>query len=394
MSVTFKDLGVSDFFTNHLKLKDIITPTPIQELVIPKILEGETPLILSNTGSGKSLAYLLPLLQRLKLDSGRVEMLILVPTRELAQQVGATIDMLYGEEGVSYAAVIHGSVAYEAQIELLKAKPSIIVATVGRLKDLMAQGELSIDGVGAFVLDEVDQMLDMGFGDDVVSLARCRRSDCCSCFVSATMNDKIFEIISSIDSRVECMEIVSNSKIVSEVVQRAYYCEKNYMDNLLIHILRKRESGATIVFTRSRSMADRLAEVITANGLVAEAFHSERSQKARDYILERFRSGETPIIVATDVMARGVDIENIAYVINYGLPLNADLYIHRIGRTARAGRFGTALTICEPNDMDLLMSIQKSIRKTIEVDNSHPFYTSSVTKMLVGLGKGRKKKIR
>ncbi len=382
----FEDLGVYTSFVERLTALDVLEPTAIQQVVIPKLLERKSLLAASQTGSGKTLAYLLPLLQLL--SSGayekKIDMVILLPTRELARQVADVVQMLCIDSGVT-SAVIYGGVPYQQQIDALAALPSVLIATVGRLKDLLSQGVLELYDVEYFVLDEVDQMLDLGFGDSVLELAQCRKEGGVSCFFSATVGSDVCEVVDRMESDLDKINIATDTFVVDDIVHSAYYVERRLMCNLLLHILRSEKPKCTIVFTRSRNMADMVTKQLCDNGMVAESFHSERSQSAREYILARFKSGETPIVVATDVMSRGIDLDNVECVINYGLPQSAELYIHRVGRTGRAGRSGKAISMCEPTDYELLGSIQKMMKRSIPITTNHPYHTQEVTKVLSGL---------
>ena len=390
----FKTLGIQQDLVEQLNLLNISEPTPIQKSVIPKILSHQNIVASSQTGSGKTLAYLLPLLQGIKnnLHQEKVEVLVLVPTRELAQQIGAVCSTLCGKLELN-TSIIYGGVPYEQQIKSLAKNPSIVIATPGRLMDLLEQQAIELSDVNYFVLDEVDQMLDLGFKDAILQLAKLRQKNAQTCCFSATVKKDIKELINNFISNIEFITIENQKIAVERIEQSAYYVERSMMDHLLLHLLRKEKSEHAIVFTRSRSMADRITKLLREHHFSAEAFHSDRTQAAREYILGRFKSGETSLLIATDVMARGIDVDHITHIFNYGLPQNTELYIHRIGRTARAGRNGKAISLCEPTEKALLGEIQKLMKQSIPILLSHPFMTVAVTKILSDLtASGKKKK--
>ncbi len=379
----FNKLGVDLTLIEQLAELNISDPTPIQEVVVPRILSHHSILATSQTGSGKTLAYLLPIIQQLTTNcrQGQIDALILVPTRELAQQVGSVCGELCRKIELTHT-VIYGGIPYQLQKKALAKRPNIIIATPGRLIDLVTQKAVELMGLSYFVLDEVDQMVDLGFKDSILMLSKYRSENGITCCFSATVPEPIIEVITEISNNIEHIKIENQKLAVELIEQSAYYVEHDLMDPLLIHLLRGETPQHAIVFTRSRKMADRLTTALIENDMVAEAFHSERSQTAREHILNRFKQGQTAILVATDVMARGIDVDHITHVFNYGLPQNPELYIHRIGRTARAGRAGKAITLCEPREQALLGSVQKLMKQCIPLVMNHPFVTSEVTKVL------------
>lgn len=389
----FENIGVSSQVVELLSERGLEHPTSVQSEVIPRVLSKESLLVVSGTGSGKTLAYVAPIVSSLQLvvrEGSGVDVVVLVPTRELALQVGSQFDMLCSGVGIP-TSIIYGGVSYQEQRESLALAPRVVVSTVGRMKDLIEQQILRLEDVGCFVLDEVDQMLDMGFGDDVRELASCRCVGSLSLFFSATMNSEVEGVVKELCEDVAVVDMSCGSMVAKDVEHYLYYVERRLMGALLLHILKIEGCGQTIIFTRSRGMADKVAQQLQEHGFVAEAFHSERSQGAREHILERFRSGETPLIVATDVMARGIDVVGVSHVINYGVPQTPELYIHRVGRTARAGRSGKAITMCEPTDLQLMGAVQKHMRLSAKVVTNHPCHTQEVTKILSGLGAAPKR---
>lgn len=388
----FKELGVEGRLVACLAGMGISAATDVQCGVIPVVMGGGSVVATSRTGSGKSLAYLLPLVQRLQGSGegcavGSVSALILTPTRELAQQVGAVCANLTSGTDISVV-TIYGGVEYEPQRVALAALPDIVVATPGRLLDLMQQGAVRCDALQFFILDEMDQMLNLGFRDAIFSLAEGRKGDAQTLCFSATLNDDIQQLIDTLFTgeyhRVNC----GDNMAVAEITQQGYYVTMEMMDHLLLHLLGSDKPKRAILFTRSRGMADRVAELLCIRGFMAEAMHSERSQTAREHILERFRCGETTILVATDVVARGIDVVDVDYVYNYGMPLEPQQYLHRIGRTGRAGHSGVAVTLSPPTESDLVVAACKLMRKNIPMSVNHAFVTPDLQRQIATPAKG------
>ncbi len=377
--MTFQELGVAASLIDILEGEGIVVPTQIQAEVIPTAAKGESLVAISQTGSGKTLSYLLPALARLS-NGGVKGMLVLAPTRELAQQIASVCDIIRGD--VSYT-TIYGGVEYAPQIAALATKPDIIISTPGRLIDLIEQNALLATSFDIFVLDEVDQMLDLGFRDAIARLAQLRSNASQLLCFSATSPQGVQSIIEELAPDINYITAQGQRVAVEKIEQRGYFVEQKMMDPLLIHVIRNEKPHRTILFSRSRKMADRLATLLTENGFNAEAMHSDRSQKAREYILERFKSGETQIIVATDIIARGIDIDDVTHVINYGLPQQAQQYIHRIGRTARSGRSGVAITLCIPDDRLLLDETCRMMKQHIVMSTDHPYQSYELTKALM-----------
>ena len=398
---TFQSLNItSSSVIQQLKKIGFTTPTPIQTGTIPVISEGKDTLAFSPTGSGKTGAFILPLVDRLISSVNTQEpfpyALILVPTRELALQV-ADFYNNFTNEIVSECATIYGGVAYEQQIEALAKEPRVIIATPGRLIDLMEQKKVDISKIRYLVLDEVDQMVDMGFRDAIYYIASQRNPSSCQtiCF-SATFDENTQTLLTPLMQQPEIVNLLSTSYNLDNISQEVYIVERTMMNQLMYHLIRRENPQQAIIFTRSRKMADIFARELSEAGFPAEAFHSDRSQAAREYILQRFRNIETNIIVATDVMARGIDIDTVTHVFNYGLPQMPELYTHRIGRTGRNGREGKALSVCELQELDLLTNIEKHMKKSISRQLNHPFATMAVTKALMEANspKAKKKKKR
>lgn len=375
--MNFKDLGIEVRLVESLSKNNIIEPTKIQQLVIPRILQGGNLVVRSQTGSGKTLAYLLPLFE--KLSSERL--LILVPTRELAQQVGRVCN-LYADVPI---AVIYGGVEYDSQCEAFANNPQVVIATPGRLQDLIERGVAKISGFQNFVLDEVDQMVDMGFREPIMELAKLRGEGCQSLFFSATLPGDVMAILESLSSDVEVVSCDCQPLAAQQITQWGYYVEQSMMDQLLLHLLRTKTPDKSIVFCRSKKMADRLTTILKGSSFAAEAIHSDRSQAAREHIMRRFTQGETTILVATDLMARGIDVDGVTHVFNYGLSQNPEQYIHRIGRTGRAGASGEAVSLICPDEKSLLDATCALMRQPVQIVTNHPYMTTAVTTMLSGV---------
>lgn len=370
-----KTLGLDDNLVAALTVQNITFPTQIQRLAIPRILSGESLIVKSPTGSGKSLAYLLPMLQILTTRDLESQMLVLLPTRELAQQVGRVLESLGSSVSM---AVIHGGVDYDLQKEVLSRNPRVIIATPGRLQDIISQDIIILNLIRYFILDEVDQMVDLGFRQPIVELSRLRVEGAQSLCFSATISELVGEVMGEFP----IIEDESLPLAAQSIEQSGYFVEQSMMEHLLLHLLRSKNPSRAIIFCRSRKMADRLAELLRASSFAAEAIHSDRSQAARDYIFARFRGGETQLLVASDIVARGIDVEGVSHIFNFGLPLTPDQYIHRIGRTGRAGASGEAITLICPDEYNLLRGICGLMRQNIPINNTHPYMTPAVTRQL------------
>ncbi len=388
----FNELSIEQRLHPILQGMGISSATLVQQRVIPAALSGECVLAISNTGSGKSLAYLLPLVQRLAAEgmSGGVRAIVLAPTRELAMQIWQVANKLCGAVGLRVAA-IYGGVEYAGQRAAISDGVDIVVATPGRLMDLVRMGDLVSDGLSVLVLDEVDQMLDLGFREDVLTVASwCVKRAQVLC-LSATKSDALSDLLPMIMpqgySSLECNDGVL---ALAEIVQDGYYVTADMMDHLLLYLLRRDAPTRAIIFTRSRSMADRLTKLLAENGIAAEAMHSDRTQAAREHILERFRCGECAILVATDVVARGIDIADVERVYNYGMPLEVQQYIHRIGRTGRGGASGFATLLSVPEDSALVSQVCKLMRCNIKMSITHPYVKADMQR-LVQLGANTQK---
>jgi ATP-dependent RNA helicase RhlE len=343
-------------------------PTPIQARAISPVLQGRDLLGCAQTGTGKTAAFVLPLLQRLARTarSGRVRALVVAPTRELAAQIDERITAYGRHVGIRHA-VIYGGVGQRAQEDALRQRPDILVATPGRLLDLMEQGFIRLDAVEVLVLDEADRMLDMGFIHDVKRIVAAVPKNRQTLLFSATMPTEIARLVASVlrdPIRVDVEPDVTTAERVDHCV---YFVSRSDKRALLERLIREEGATRSIVFTRTKHGANRLAQQLDRAGIVALAIHGNKSQGARERALEGFRLGTVPVLVATDLAARGIDVEGITHVFNFDLPNVPECYVHRIGRTGRAGASGRAIAFCDPEERPLLRDIERFVKKPIPV---------------------------
>ena len=354
-------------------------PTPIQQQAIPQILAGKDLLGCAQTGTGKTAAFTLPMLQALsqapgRTTSGRPRALILTPTRELAAQIGDSIKT-YGRHLSMRHTVIFGGVGAQPQVQALQRGVDIVVATPGRLIDLMGQGRVMLDRIEIFVLDEADRMLDMGFIPAVRKvLARLpkRRH---SLFFSATMPPVVAALAKDMLHDPVQISITPEQPTVERIAQRILFVDKGNKDELLHALISEHGMDKVLVFTRTRHGADKVVRKLQQSGVSASAIHGSKSQSARTQALHGFKVGRVRALVATDIAARGLDVDGITHVVNYDLPEEPETYVHRIGRTARAGTDGDAVSFCAATERNWLRSIEKLIRKPIAVDSAHPYHS-------------------
>jgi ATP-dependent RNA helicase RhlE len=376
--MTFESLGLSQSLLNALKKEGYETPTPIQAQAIPLVLEGHDVLGCAQTGTGKTAAFALPLLQilaqtKVPHSSKRpIRALILTPTRELAMQIKESFDA-YGNFMGFKNLVIFGGVGQNTQTDGLRAGVDILVATPGRLLDLMQQGFISLNDVGIFVLDEADRMLDMGFLNDVKRIIAKLPQKRQTLFFSATMAPDILKLASGILNNPKKVEVTPISSTAQTVQQAVYFVEKDYKKKLLIHLLKDKEIKTMLVFTRTKHGANRLAQDLFRFGIEADAIHGNKSQSARQRALDNFKSGELRVLVATDIAARGIDVDSLSHVVNYELPNIPETYVHRIGRTGRAGASGIAISFCDTEEREYLRDIQKLIELQIPLVSPHSY---------------------
>ncbi|MDH6355187.1 ATP-dependent RNA helicase RhlE [Dysgonomonas sp. PH5-45] len=367
--MTFKELDIIEPILKALNEKEYITPTPIQQQAIKPALDNRDILGLAQTGTGKTAAFSLPIIQQLYLNKNNgekknIKALILTPTRELAIQINDCLNDYTQYTGIRHC-VIYGGVKQNAQVNELKAGIDILVATPGRLLDLMSQGIISLNSIRHFVLDEADRMLDMGFIHDIKRLLPKLPKKKQTLFFSATMPSSIATLSRSILHNPVKVEVTPASSVVDTIEQRLYFVEKTEKKDLLISLLKKDKEKSALIFSRTKHGADRIARILSKAGIGSAAIHGNKSQNARQRALSDFKSHEIQALIATDIAARGIDINNLELVINYDLPDVAETYIHRIGRTGRAGNTGVAMTFCANEERGMLKDIQKLTGKKL-----------------------------
>ncbi len=367
---SFKELNISEPILKALVLKKYETPTPIQEKAIPVALNGQDLLGIAQTGTGKTAAFAIPIIQKLNqpLPKGQkreIKALILTPTRELAIQIDECFSDYSKYTGLRHT-VIFGGVSQIPQIEKLKNGIDILIATPGRLLDLINQKYITLEHISHFILDEADRMLDMGFIHDIKRLLPMLPKRKQTLFFSATMPPAIANLSKSILHNPVKVEVTPVSSTVNTINQHLYFVEKPQKSSLLINILKKEEDKSALVFSRTKHGADRIARVLNKEGIFCEAIHGNKTQGARQRALTNFKSGKMRVIIATDIAARGIDIKNLEIVINYDMPDMAETYVHRIGRTGRAGKTGTALSFCSQEERAMIKDIQKLTGKKLK----------------------------
>ena len=370
--VTFSALGVAEPILRALAAENYTIPTPIQARAIPALLAGRDLLGIAQTGTGKTAAFGLPLLQ--KLSVGHVpprpreaKSLILAPTRELAVQIGDSLKT-YGRHLNLKIAVILGGVSQNSQINATKNGVDILVATPGRLLDLVNQRHIKLDTVSTFIVDEADRMLDMGFIRDVRKITAILPKQRQSMLFSATMPDDVVKLVGDMLHQPERIEVTPQGKTVDRVTQKLFFVPTMQKRQLLIEMLKDLAMYRVIVFTRTKHGANKVAEHLNKNGVQSDAIHGNKSQNARQRALDTFRSGNLRVLVATDIAARGIDIDDISHVVNFELPNEPESYVHRIGRTARAGAGGAAISFCDGSEKGYLRDIERLTRMKIEVE--------------------------
>ena len=379
----FKDLSLIEPLLRALATEGYEHPTPIQEQSIPIILQRRDLLGCAQTGTGKTAAFALPILQLLhtkqpaKPGSKAIRCLILTPTRELAIQIDESI-AAYGRHTNFRHLVVFGGVSQFSQTESLKRGCDILVATPGRLLDLMNQGYISLRDIEIFVLDEADRMLDMGFIHDVKKVIAKLPSQRQTLFFSATMPPEISNLANSILTDPLRVEVTPVSSTAEKVAQALYFVDKANKKHLLQHLLTNSDVRSVLVFTRTKHGANKVVGDLVKSGTKAEAIHGNKSQNARQAALENFKKGKIRVLVATDIAARGIDIEELSHVINYELPNIPETYVHRIGRTGRAGASGIALSFCESEEIPYLKDIQKLTGQLIPIEEEHPYAANLV----------------
>lgn len=374
----FEDLGIIPPILRALKEKNYEEPTPIQAQAIPMVLKRNDLLGCAQTGTGKTAAFAVPIVQLVhrieSKEKGKPSLraLIITPTRELAIQIGENLEA-YSKHTIAKHAVIFGGVSQHPQVEKIKKGVHILVATPGRLLDLIDQGILRLDTIKLFVLDEADRMLDMGFIHDIRKILKLLPQKRQSLFFSATMPDNIEKLSKSILSNPKKVEVSPVSSTAETVQQLLYYTNRTSKKDLLLHILENPHMNQVLLFARTKRGADRIARNLSKKKIKAAAIHGDKSQNQRQKALKQFKEGSVRVLVATDIAARGIDIDKLQYVINYDIPNIAETYVHRIGRSGRAGEEGCAISICEPEENIYIKDIERLTRQRIKIINDHPF---------------------
>ena len=371
-----------------LQTEGYTIPTPIQAQAIPQILAGKDLLGCAQTGTGKTAAFAIPILQLLeqhKLEGHKtgsnnngIKVLILTPTRELAIQIDESFGA-YGKNLRNRHAVIFGGVNQHSQVLALQRGLDIVIATPGRLLDLMNQGYVNLNNLTTFVLDEADRMLDMGFVHDVKRIITKIPAKRQTLFFSATMPSDIQQLANSILTNPAIVQVSPVSSTADTIQQKLYYVDKNNKKDLLFHLLKDPAINSALVFTRTKHGANKVAEHLVRMGIETQAIHGNKSQNARQEALNNFKSGRNRVLVATDIASRGIDIDELSHVINFELPNIPETYVHRIGRTGRAGFNGIAFSFCDPEEKEFLRDIHKVIGKQIPIENEHPFAMDPAT---------------
>jgi ATP-dependent RNA helicase RhlE len=376
--MSFENLKLIEPILKALKHEGYTSPTPIQEQAIPIVLERKDLLGCAQTGTGKTAAFAIPILQILHQDrlqhkeQKTIKALILTPTRELAIQIDESF-AAYGKHTGLKHLVIFGGVSQHHQVQTLQRGVDILVATPGRLLDLVNQKFVHLEHVKILVLDEADRMLDMGFVVDVKKIIGKLPQKRQTLFFSATMPNEIQALANSILNNPEKVTVTPVSSTADTIQQGLYFVDKSDKKNLLIHILKDKTIATALVFTRTKHGADKVVKDLVKVGITAEAIHGNKSQNARQRALTNFKNRTTRILVATDIAARGIDVDELTHVINYELPNVPETYVHRIGRTGRAGLSGIALSFCDGDEGEFLYDIHKLIAKTIPVIDDQPY---------------------
>ncbi len=384
--MSFKNLNIIDPLQRVLTKEKYTTPTPIQVKAIPHLLKGNDLIGIAQTGTGKTAAFALPILQRMseqpkKPFQGTPRVLVLAPTRELAAQIGQSF-ATYGHFLRFRHTVIFGGVNQKPQVKALSLGVDILVATPGRLLDLINQDHIKLKDVEFFVLDEADRMLDMGFINDVYKIVSALPRKRQSLFFSATMSPQIGKIAKKLLTNPGHVEATPQATTVERISQRVFFVDQNNKNTLLLGLLKQAHLKSILVFTRTKHRANKVTLMLTKNNIQAVAIHGNKSQNQRTEALHNFKSGRSQVLVATDIAARGIDIEDISHVINYDLPNESENYVHRVGRTARAGSDGTAYSFCAADERASLRDIEKLTKIKIEVMEHQ--YHSEQAKNAVG----------
>ena len=374
----FKDLNLLPSLLKALEDKKYTEPTSIQQKAIPFILSRKDVLGSAQTGTGKTAAFALPIIQHLENEmqshSGRrkIRALVVTPTRELAIQIGENF-VFYSKYNKLKTTVIYGGIKQGSQTQALNRGVDVLIATPGRLLDLMSQGYISLKDVGYFVLDEADRMLDMGFINDIKKLLDKLPQKRQSLFFSATMPEKILKLSRQILIEPKKIAVNPISSTADTIQQYLYYTNKSSKNELLLYILKDEKINQILVFSRTKHGADRIVRNLIKKNINASAIHGDKSQNQRQKALKLFKNGSIRVLVATDIAARGIDIDKLHFVLNYDIPNESETYVHRIGRCGRAKENGVSISLCEPEENKYVRDIEKLISKNIKIVSNHPF---------------------
>jgi ATP-dependent RNA helicase RhlE len=376
-SEMFEDFHLREAILRAIREEGYRQPTAIQRAVIPEILLGKDVIAAAQTGTGKTAAFCLPMLEMLQRRPGSgLRALVLTPTRELALQVETSL-RTYGRHLPLRSSVVVGGVSMSGQISVLRKRPDILVATPGRLLDLLRQRHVRLDAIEILVLDEADRMLDMGFIQDVRSIVSEVPTARQTMLFSATLSPEIAGLASGMLKNPVSVATAPPATVAMKIDQKVMFVDQANKGSLLVDILQGSDVRRALVFTRTKHRADRLMRHLSRNGISADAIHSNKSQNGRQRSLAAFDKGRITVLVSTDIMARGIDVEGISHVINYELPNDAESYVHRVGRTARAGAAGIALSFCDASEILLLKGIEKLIRQELTAVEDHAFHSKT-----------------
>ncbi|MGY2735798.1 DEAD/DEAH box helicase [Sphingomonas sp. UYP23] len=401
MTMTFADLALAPFLLRSLADLGYAKPTPIQAGAIPLLLQGRDMLGMAQTGSGKTAAFALPLLHRLAeaprpAPARGARVLVLAPTRELVSQIAAGFENFGGDLSPRVTTIFGGVSAFH-QIKALEAGVDIVVATPGRLLDLIEQGECDLSALEALVLDEADQMLDMGFAKPIAQIVATLPVERHTLLFSATMPASITALADSLLRDPAKVEIAPPSTTVERIAQSVMFLDAANKKAALLELLRTPDMGQAVVFTLQKNIANEVCAFITEGGITAEALHGNKSQGQRERALDAFRAGTVQVLVATDIAARGIDVDTVTHVFNYDLPSLPESYVHRIGRTGRAGRSGHAITLCDAEQRAWLHDVEREIGQTLTVQDDHQWHCEIArhsTKRAPVLGGGPVKQVK
>ena len=385
--MSFHELRLAEPIVRAVASQGYTTPTPIQARAIPEALAGRDVLGCAQTGTGKTCAFALPILQRLagisaergqragKGARGRPpRALVLCPTRELAMQIFESF-IAYGRNLPLRHTVVFGGVSQGRQVRTLRDGVDVLVATPGRLLDLLNQGHINLRVIEVLVLDEADRMLDMGFINDIRKVVKMLPANRQTLLFSATVSGEIHRLAGALLRNPVRVETAPEATTVEAVAQRVYMVERKNKALLLERLLRQEDVGRTLVFTRTKHGADKLVKILRRSAINVEAIHGNKTQNARTRAMRGFKSGSTRVLVATDIASRGIDVDEITHVINYDMPIDPETYVHRVGRTARAGASGVAVSLCDRDELKVLRAIERRTRIALEVVNDIPDLT-------------------